>query len=96
MSGEITVTFGELAAASGEITGSAGKIESELSDLKGRVDKVLAGYTGESAEMYQEAQNKWAQAAGDLQQVLNSIGVAVQQAADAYQGAEQQNARRWG
>jgi 6 kDa early secretory antigenic target len=95
MADGIQVTFAELANASGEITGSASKIESELSDLKGRVDKVLAGYTGESAEMYQAAQQKWAESAGDLQQVLNSIGIAVQQAADAYQSAEKQNAQRW-
>lgn len=95
MSEPIAVSFGEMSNASGEITGAAGKIEGQLGDLKARVDKVLAGYQGESADAYHAAQQAWDTAAADLQSVLNSIGIAVQQAGEAYAQAEKNNAGRW-
>ncbi|GLZ30478.1 hypothetical protein Lesp02_26670 [Lentzea sp. NBRC 105346] len=96
MSGEIKVGFGALASASSDINSAASTIEQQLGDIRGRVAKVLANYTGASADAYQAAQQKWDQAADDLQQVLASIGMAVGQAGEAYQQAERQNEGRWG
>lgn len=92
---DIKVTFAELANTSGDITTASNKIEGCLGDLKGRVDKVLAGYTGESSEAFSVAQKNWTEAATDLQQVLNQIGVAVRAAGEAYEAAERKNASRW-
>ena len=91
----IKVEFGALASASSQISSAYNKISGELETLEGRVKKVLAGYDGESSEAYHVAQGQWDQAAADLAQVLSSIGVAVQQAGEAYQQGEQKNAARW-
>ncbi|SEP88968.1 early secretory antigenic target ESAT-6 [Lentzea xinjiangensis] len=92
----IKVTFGELMSASSQISSAHNKISGELEALEGRVKNVLAGYDGESSEAYNNAQREWDTAASDLAQVLSSIGVAVQQAAEAYQEGERRNASRWG
>ena len=92
----IKVTFGELQSASSQISSAYNKITGELEGLEGRVKNVLSGYDGESSEAYNVAQSQWDQAANDLSQVLSSIGVAVQQAAEAYQEGERRNASRWG
>ncbi|SDF66892.1 early secretory antigenic target ESAT-6 [Lentzea fradiae] len=92
----IKVTFGELQSASSQINSAYNKITGELEGLEGRVKAVLAGYDGESSEAYNNAQREWDTAAAELAQVLSSVGVAVQQAADAYQEGERRNASRWG
>ncbi|WP_434452853.1 WXG100 family type VII secretion target [Lentzea sp. E54] len=92
----IKVTFGELMNASSQINSAYGKITGELEALEGRVKNVLAGYEGESSEAYNNAQRQWDTAAAELAQVLSSIGVAVQSAAEAYQEGERRNASRWG
>ncbi|MGW6449694.1 WXG100 family type VII secretion target [Lentzea sp. NPDC055074] len=92
----IKVSFPELMNASSQISSAERKITGELEALEGRVRSVLAGYTGASSEAYNAAQDAWDKAATDLAQVLSSIGVAVQQAAEAYQAGEQKNANRWG
>lgn len=92
----IKVSFSELMNASSQISSAERKITGELENLEGRVKSVLAGYEGASSDAYNQAQNDWDTAAADLAQVLSSIGVAVQQAAEAYQEGESRNARRWG
>lgn len=92
----IKVSFGELMSASSQISSAERKITGELEALEGRVKAVLADYDGESSEAYHAAQGEWDRAAADLAQVLSSIGVAVQQAAEAYQEGERKNAQRWG
>ncbi|MCX2955165.1 WXG100 family type VII secretion target [Lentzea sp. NEAU-D7] len=92
----IKVTFAELQNASSQISSAERKITGELEALEGRVKNVLSGYDGESSAAYNQAQNDWDKAAADLAQVLSSIGVAVQQAAEAYQEGERKNAARWG
>ena len=56
---------------------------------------MLSEYEGDAATQYQAAQDKWDKAAADLQSVLAAIGVAVQQAGEAYESSERQNAARW-
>ncbi|MET9228746.1 WXG100 family type VII secretion target [Lentzea sp. NPDC003310] len=92
----IKVGFAALADASSQISSAHNKISGELEALEGRVKAMMAGYDGESSEAYHAAQVQWDTAASDLAQVLSSIGVAVQQAGEAYQEGERKNASRWG
>jgi early secretory antigenic target protein ESAT-6 len=93
--GPIKVTFGELQAAAGSINTNAGRIQTALDDLKTFLAPLVSTWTGNAAEMYQQHQNKWDQAAGDLQAVLSAIGIAVGRAAEDYMDGERTNAARW-
>lgn len=92
----IQVSFHAMASAAGDISQQANQVQSELDNLKNRLAPVIAQWDGGASEQYQAAQRAWDEAAAGLQQVLASIGVAVQQAGEAYQAAEQKNANRWG
>ncbi|MDX8142618.1 WXG100 family type VII secretion target [Lentzea sp. BCCO 10_0061] len=95
MTGEIQVTFAEVANAASQISSSAKSVDQQLDDLRSKVTSTLSGYTGDAATQYQAAQDKWDKAAADLQAVLAAIGTAVQQAGEAYEQSERMNAQRW-
>lgn len=92
---EVKVTFAELQNTAATISSSATQVGQQLENLKQQVAKVTAGYEGAAKEAYAEKQRQWDTAAADLQAVLSSIGIAVRDAADAYQSAEQANVNRW-
>lgn len=92
---EIKVTFPELEAAGNNITSAAAKVQGSLDDLKTYLQPLVASWTGNAQETYQQLQAQWNSAATDLQQVLNSIGVAVHNANQAYQDGENANKARF-
>jgi len=91
----IKVTFGSLESAAGNIGTQAHKVQASLEDLKSFLAPLVASWTGQASEEYQQHQKQWDTAATDLQQVLASIGTAVQNAAQEYQQGEQINTARW-
>jgi early secretory antigenic target protein ESAT-6 len=91
----IKVSFAGLAQGASDIGRSASMIESHLEQLKRDISKLVNTWTGDAATEYQGHQAKWDQAAGDLKQVLASIGTAVQQASQDYADGERNNANRW-
>ncbi|XVV03254.1 WXG100 family type VII secretion target [Actinosynnema sp. CA-248983] len=93
--GQIKVSFGELGNAASSIGAQAGQVQQQLDDLKARLQPIVNLWEGAASGAYMEKQAQWDQAAADLQQVLSSIGVAVQQATEAYEAAERQNISRW-
>ncbi|NGY58629.1 WXG100 family type VII secretion target [Lentzea sp. NEAU-D13] len=93
--GEVKVSFGELASAAGSISSSAQQVQQQLEDLKQQVVKVMGSYEGAAAAAYQQKQNQWDTSAADLQSVLSAIGIAVRDAGEAYQAAENANTNRW-
>lgn len=95
MSGAIKATFGEIAGAASTIAASSKRIDQLNDDLRTKVTSTLAGWEGGAGEAYQAAQKEWDRSSEDLNRVLASIGVAVQQASEAYQQAEQTNTGRW-
>lgn len=95
MSDGVRVHFAELSNAASSISSSAQQIQQQLDDLKSDVQKVTASYEGAAKEAYEAKQREWDASAADLQAVLSSIGIAVRDAAEAYQTAENSNANRW-
>lgn len=95
MSGEVRVTFGELAAAQGNISSTVNAINSQLDDLKSFLAPMVSTWTGEAAETYNALQRQWDTAAADLNQVLAQIGSAVNVANEQYQTAESANQARF-
>ncbi|MFI9385355.1 WXG100 family type VII secretion target [Kutzneria sp. NPDC052558] len=96
MSGEIRVTFAEIQQASTDITNASNTIDQHLSDLKGKIAPIVADWTGDASEAYQDAQRRWDQAAKDFNETLQAIGVAVRQAGEGYQDAEGSAKKLWG
>lgn len=91
----IKATFAEISNAASTIANSSKTIDDLNDQLQQKVTATLAGWEGNAGESYQQAQRNWDTASADLNQVLAAIGVAVQQASEAYQQAEQTNASRW-
>jgi early secretory antigenic target protein ESAT-6 len=92
---DISVDFNSLSSAASDISGHASKVDSELDNLKSRLGPVIASWEGGASESYQDAQRRWDESAAGLQQVLAQIGLAVAQATEAYQAAENKNKGRW-
>lgn len=96
MGDQIKVSFGELEALGGNIQQVSSQIEGELESLRSQISNLDGFWEGSTSEAYQAVKNKWFQAANDLQQVLASIGAAVNAAEQAYQGVESKNSAAWG
>ncbi|MEU7479352.1 WXG100 family type VII secretion target [Lentzea sp. NPDC042327] len=93
--GEIKVEFGQIAQAASTITTQSKEIDGVLDEIRAEVVRVLGTWEGEGSDTYKQSQEKWDNAAADLNSVLAAIGTAVQQAGEAYQQAEKQNVSRW-
>ncbi|MGH3914561.1 MAG: WXG100 family type VII secretion target [Pseudonocardiaceae bacterium] len=93
--GRIQVTFGELENARGSIQTTWSNISRELDDLKRYLAPMVETWTGEASIAYQAQQAKWDQAAHDLNQVLNQIGVALGTSNENFQAAENANRARY-
>ncbi|MEV6608271.1 WXG100 family type VII secretion target [Kutzneria sp. NPDC051319] len=92
----IKVTFAEIQQASQDVTNAANTVGSHLETLKGKIAPIVADWTGEAAEAYQNAQRNWDAAAKDFQETLQAIGVAVRQAGEGYESAEGSAKKLWG
>ena len=92
----IKESFGELEALGGQIQSISSTIESELSDLRQQISNLDSFWDGSASSGYQATKAKWFQAADDLQQVLASIGAAINAAEQAYSQTESKNAGAWG
>lgn len=91
----IKATFAEISQAASTITQASKAIDDLNDQLRAKVTSTLANWAGGAGEAYQGAQKRWDDSSEDLNRVLAAIGVAVQQASEAYAQAEQQNLSRW-
>jgi early secretory antigenic target protein ESAT-6 len=94
--GAIKVTFAEIQQASQDVTSAANTVGGHLDTLKSKIAPIVADWTGDAAEAYQNAQRTWDAAAKDFKETLEAIGIAVRQAADGYQDAEGSAKKLWG
>ena len=92
----IQVTFGELENARGSIQTTWTNISQELDDLKRYLQPLVETWSGEASTAYQAQQAQWDRSAGDLNQVLNQIGVALGTSNENFQAAERANTARYG
>ncbi|HWG27968.1 WXG100 family type VII secretion target [Actinospica sp.] len=89
------VTFAELANAAQTIQQTSNSLNQKLEDLKSQLKPIVESWQGAAAENYQVQQSKWDSSQTDLNQVLQAIGAAVEQAHDAYSQTETANAQAW-
>jgi 6 kDa early secretory antigenic target len=92
----IKVTFAEIQQASSDITTASSTIDSHLDQLKSKIAPIVADWTGDAAELYQQAQRDWDNAAKSFNETLQAIGVAVRQAGEGYESAEGSAKKLWG
>lgn len=88
--------FGSLAGAAADIESSSLKIGAQLDDLKSRLAPMVSTWGGESAESYQAHQAKWDTAAAELNQILTTIGRAVDDGNQRMQAVNTAAANSWG
>jgi early secretory antigenic target protein ESAT-6 len=95
-SSHIKVTFAEIQQAASDITNASNTIDQHLGQLKQKIAPIVADWTGDASESYQQAQKAWDDAAKDFNETLQAIGVAVRQAGEGYEGAEGSAKKLWG
>lgn len=91
----IKVSFGSLEELSANIHGQVTAIETNLSDLRGQIDKLSTSWEGGASEGFQGVKAKWTTAADELHRTLVKIETAVKTSTDGYMDAEDRNRRRW-
>lgn len=96
MGSEIRVTFAAIDQAAADIDGARARITAQLGDLQRYLSPVVAGWTGDAAGRYNEAQQRWDRSAGDLTGTLQRIRALVSAAGQGYQDVERLNAGRFG
>ena len=96
MTGEIKVTFGEIASSQDSVASTTRSITQQLDDLKAFLAPMVGSWSGDAADSYNLHQGKWDTAAGDLNQVLAQIGVALGVANENYQRTNSAAAARFG
>ncbi|MDY5786420.1 MULTISPECIES: WXG100 family type VII secretion target [unclassified Corynebacterium] len=76
---EIKYGFGQLAAAAEDMDASAAKISGQLADLKSMLQPMVSTWEGEAAQAYAAHQQKWDQAADELNTILRTIASTVEE-----------------
>ncbi len=95
MSNPIKVDFGSVEAGAQQITATATQIDQLLDDLHSQIQNLEQIWEGSAGSGFQSTKHTWEQSAHDLQQVLASIGAAVNSAHEAYLQTEAQNSAAW-
>ncbi|GAA2510334.1 WXG100 family type VII secretion target [Pilimelia columellifera] len=91
MSDMLVVQFGALQQASGNIQTALNTMESQLSQLESDAAPLVASWSGEAREAYEERQRRWRAAAADLAAILRDIKMAVDDSSADYLATEQRN-----
>jgi WXG100 family type VII secretion target len=93
MSGRIAMSYEELEAATAEIASQSGEMTSTLADLRTQLDAL--DWEGADKVSYEEAKLQWDQAFEKINDILEAVGRAVDNAKNRYQETEAANAARF-
>jgi early secretory antigenic target protein ESAT-6 len=89
--GVLVVTFPALQQASADIQKALSTLESQLSQLERDAAPLVATWSGEAKQAYDQRQARWRAASQDLQNMLREIKVAVDDSAADYLSTEKKN-----
>ncbi|MBC3189758.1 WXG100 family type VII secretion target [Pseudonocardia sp. C8] len=95
MGSEIKVTFAAIEQAAVDIDAARARITGQLGDLRRHLGPVVASWTGDAADRYHEAQQRWDRSAAELTETLQRIKGLVLGAGEGYRSVEAANARRF-
>ncbi|SDS48092.1 WXG100 family type VII secretion target [Corynebacterium timonense] len=93
---EIKYGFGQLSGAAQDMDASAAAIEAQLNDLKSLLQPLVTTWQGEAAEAYAAHQQKWDQAAEELNTILRTIAATVEEGNSRMQAVNAAAAASWG
>lgn len=93
---QIKYQFGAIETAAADINSTSGRINQLLGDLKSTIQPMVASWEGDSALAYQEAQNRWDNAAAELNTILATISRTVSQGNDRMSDVNRMAAASWG
>lgn len=91
----IKYSFGAIQEAAADIRSTSARINTVLEDLKRQLEPMVATWEGDSAEAYQEAQQKWDTAAAELNTILDTIGNTVDEGNDRMSDVNRRAASTW-
>jgi WXG100 family type VII secretion target len=93
MTGRIAMSYEELEAATAEIASQSGEMTGTLADLRSQLDAL--DWEGDDKASYEEAKIQWDQAFEKINDILEAVGRAVDNAKNRYQETEAANAARF-
>lgn len=89
--GVLVVTFPALQQASADIQKALSTIETQLGQLERDAAPLVATWSGEAKQAYDQRQARWRSASQDLQSMLREIKLAVDDSAADYLSTEKKN-----
>ncbi|GAB3236729.1 hypothetical protein GCM10027447_35330 [Glycomyces halotolerans] len=90
----IAMSYEELEAAHSQILSQSGEMESTLADLRSQLDAM--DWEGSDKAAYEESKLQWDQAFEKINEILQGVGNAVNNAKQRYAETEAANAARFG
>jgi WXG100 family type VII secretion target len=87
------MSYEELEAATAEIAAQSGEMTSTLADLRTQLDAL--DWDGADKAAYEEAKAQWDSAFDKINDILEAVGRAVDNAKNRYQETEAANAARF-
>ena len=91
----IAVNHAQMAAAVAQVRATWTALEQQFAELQGYARALSGAWQGVDQEAYQAYQQKWNQAAADLNSALSDIGRGIDKANTNFQTAQQANRRMW-
>ncbi|MFI6763533.1 WXG100 family type VII secretion target [Micromonospora sp. NPDC050417] len=89
--GVLVVSFTALQQASADIQRALNTLDSQLGQIERDAAPLVATWSGEAKEAYEQRQASWRSASLDLKNMLRDIKVAVDDSAADYQNTEKRN-----
>jgi WXG100 family type VII secretion target len=93
--GMLLVNFGAMQQASADIQKAINTMQSQLDKLESDAKGLIATWDGAAQQAYAQRQDKWRQASGDLNNILQNIKHAVDQSTEDYVNTEKQATQRF-
>jgi WXG100 family type VII secretion target len=94
MGSRIAMSYEELDAATAEIAQRSGSMTSTLADLRSQLDAL--DWEGADKAAYEEAKAQWDSSFEKINDILEAVGRAVDNAKQRYEETERANAGRFG
>lgn len=91
----IHYNFATISQAADDINRTSGSIDQLLGDLKRDLQPMVAEWEGASADSYKAAQQKWDNAAQEINEILAQISMTVRQANDRMSEINTNAANSW-
>lgn len=94
--GPLKYDFGMIGVAHADIMGAKGKLDQTEGDVTALMGRLKGTWTeGNAALAWSGYQSEWNKIQDDVKMALNALGLAVNQALENSQGAENSNASMW-